>query len=210
MSLDTALRPLFSFPLLLGPGLHLLWSLAQTDYQQEVRIIPLAFMGGVCIPNAHLLLHTTIVQHVPYFFLSVSWCGNPQEGLLCQMLQLFGMIFWTCEKPKSVKDWFYTGQMNWRHICNCHGPVVLKNKHISHNEMYLKIIFLPNTLGCYCPLLCLKTITELQKKKKILYKYNLLSIGMDCMTLSQGTVDQKLSLACSPFFAIYMSSLKQI
>lgn len=72
MSLDTALRPLFSFPLLLGPGLHLLWSLAQTDYQQEVRIIPLAFMGGVCIPNAHLLLHTTIVQHVPYFFLSVS------------------------------------------------------------------------------------------------------------------------------------------
>lgn len=120
-----------------------------TDYQQEVRIIPLAFMGGVCIPNAHLLLHTTIVQHVPYFFLSVSWCGNPQEGLLCQMLQLFGMIFWTCEKPKSVKDWFYTGQMNWRHICNCHGPVVLKNKHISHNEMYLKIIFLPSTLGCY-------------------------------------------------------------
>lgn len=57
MSLDTAVRLLFSFPLLLGPGLHLLWSLAQTDYQQEVRIIPSAFMGGVCIPNARFLLH---------------------------------------------------------------------------------------------------------------------------------------------------------
>lgn len=49
---------------------------------------------------------TTIVQHMPFFFLNVSWCGNPQKGPPCQILQLFGMIFWTHGKPKSFKDWF--------------------------------------------------------------------------------------------------------
>lgn len=42
---------------------------------------------------------TAILQHMLFFFLRVSWCDH--TGPLGQVLQLFGMVFWTHGKPKS-------------------------------------------------------------------------------------------------------------
>lgn len=142
-------RPLTQPSSLLLPfrlQLHSPQSLPQTGYQQEIRMIHLAFPDSLYPKCTFPTTQLPSCSICSFFSFNFSWYCHPYKGIQSQILQLFGMSFGHIAHPRVLRTGFKTGRQIKAVSANAadlHIVPWAKKISVCHKKIYMKLGFLP-------------------------------------------------------------------